>query len=299
MNATLSTSRRPGMEAWARRTSALVVAAVAAYSSYAHQRAFALDGGADPVAAALWPLSVDGLVILATLGLVHARRHTDTRTRAALWLAFIGGIAASLAANIDAAPQLNWQSILVAGWPPLALLLAVELVLHAPARVQVAEPTPPVSANAPPANAGLACAPSGETGDVATAATADGRPANSHLALAADRTAEITETSDGAGRQSVSGRAALHALAGRTTDDPRPGAEAAMWAHFEAERRAGRTPTGAELDRVAGTNNYGRAVLARWRRNGRIPPASPPPVTPDRLTDGRVTSRRLTGSADA
>lgn len=45
-----------------------------------------------------------------------------------------------------------------------------------------------------------------------------------------------------------------------------------MWKHFKQQRTAGRTPTGAELDRVAG-NNYGRAVFARWRRAGRIPVA--------------------------
>jgi hypothetical protein len=44
-----------------------------------------------------------------------------------------------------------------------------------------------------------------------------------------------------------------------------------MWAHFQTQHKAGRTPSGAELDRVAGTNNYGRAVLARWRDTGRIP----------------------------
>jgi hypothetical protein len=53
-----------------------------------------------------------------------------------------------------------------------------------------------------------------------------------------------------------------------------PTAEQIMWEYFERQRATGRTPTGAELDRVAGTNNYGRAVLARWRRVGRIPAAS-------------------------
>jgi hypothetical protein len=43
-----------------------------------------------------------------------------------------------------------------------------------------------------------------------------------------------------------------------------------MWAHYAREWATGRAPTGAELDRVAGTNNYGRAVLSRWRRDGRI-----------------------------
>ena len=48
-----------------------------------------------------------------------------------------------------------------------------------------------------------------------------------------------------------------------------------MWAYYQRERAQGRTPTGAELDRVAGTNNYGRAVLARWRRTGQIPQVTP------------------------
>jgi hypothetical protein len=45
-----------------------------------------------------------------------------------------------------------------------------------------------------------------------------------------------------------------------------------LWEHFRREQAEGRTPTGADLDRVAGTNNYGRTVLRRWRAQGRIPP---------------------------
>jgi Protein of unknown function (DUF2637) len=105
-------------DVWVRRGCALLVAAVAAYSSYAHQRHFALVGGADQISAALWPLSVDGLVVLASLGLVRARSSTTMRARLALWVAFLLGVAVSLAANIAAAPTLSWQPVLVAGWPP-------------------------------------------------------------------------------------------------------------------------------------------------------------------------------------
>lgn len=35
-----------------------------------------------------------------------------------------------MAANIAAAPVLAWKPVLVAGWPPVALLLAVELLAH-------------------------------------------------------------------------------------------------------------------------------------------------------------------------
>jgi hypothetical protein len=48
-----------------------------------------------------------------------------------------------------------------------------------------------------------------------------------------------------------------------------------MWAHYQRAVRAGlRAPTGAELDAVAHTNNYGRAVLRKWRRSGRTGPPS-------------------------
>ncbi|MGP3769771.1 DUF2637 domain-containing protein [Streptomyces sp. SDT5-1] len=108
----------------------LTVAGVAAYASYVHQRAFALQGGADPVSASLWPLSVDGLLLLATTALLKqtsSRPHSD---HPLVWLSFVLAIAVSLAANIAAAPALAWKPVLVAGWPPIALLLAVELLTH-------------------------------------------------------------------------------------------------------------------------------------------------------------------------
>jgi hypothetical protein len=58
-----------------------------------------------------------------------------------------------------------------------------------------------------------------------------------------------------------------------------PTAQEVMWAHFEREQARGRIPSGAELDRVAGTNNYGRTVLRQWRNEGRIPPADQDPRT--------------------
>ncbi|MFI8927687.1 DUF2637 domain-containing protein [Streptomyces sp. NPDC053474] len=115
-------------EVWVRRVGAVVVAGVAAYASYVHQREFALQGGADKTIATLWPLSVDGLLLLATVGVLKRSRGGDRRSRWVVWLAFLLGIAVSLAANIAAAPAVAWKPVLVAGWPPVALLLAVELL---------------------------------------------------------------------------------------------------------------------------------------------------------------------------
>ncbi|MGP3979637.1 DUF2637 domain-containing protein [Streptomyces sp. KR80] len=120
------------MDVVVRRGCALVVSAVAAYASYRHQRDFALHGGADPMSAALWPLSVDGLLLLATVGLLKPSHRSSRRARYAVWSAFLLGIAVSLAANIAAAPSPAWKPIVVAGWPPIALLLSVELLSHRP-----------------------------------------------------------------------------------------------------------------------------------------------------------------------
>lgn len=52
-----------------------------------------------------------------------------------MWSAFLLGIAVSLAANIAAVSALEWKPVLVAGCPPVVLLLSVELLGHRPADV--------------------------------------------------------------------------------------------------------------------------------------------------------------------
>lgn len=52
--------------------------------------------------------------------------------------------------------------------------------------------------------------------------------------------------------------------------DTKPTAEQQMWTYYQWEQAKGRTPTGAELDHIAGTNNYGRRVLRKWHTTGRI-----------------------------
>jgi hypothetical protein len=123
-------------DVWIRPLCALVVAGVAAYASYVHQREFALQGGADTVSASLWPLSVDGLLLLATVGLLKPFGAHTRRARGAARSAFLLGIAVSLVANVAAAPALEWKPVLVAGWPPAAPLLSVELLVRRPDGMQ-------------------------------------------------------------------------------------------------------------------------------------------------------------------
>jgi hypothetical protein len=229
-------------ERWARRACALVVAAVAAYASYQHQRAFALQGGADSVSAALWPLSVDGLLLLATIALLKPGDQSTRRTRRAVRSAFGLGIVVSLAANVAAAPRLAWQPVLVAGWPPIALLLAVELLGQSPGareRSVVAGPTPDRSR-----------------------LVGEGSKRGSETPVEGSRDSlRGTETS---------GSGPSPAPEDASSGKARVNAEEVMWDYFRGQCALGRTPSGAELDRAAGTNNYGRAVLAKWRRSGRV-----------------------------
>jgi hypothetical protein len=180
-------------------------------------------------------VSVDGLLVLATAGLFKPGDPPSRRARIAVWSSFLLGIAVSLAANITAAPTLVWQSVLVAGWPPIALLLAVELLAHRSRPWRHNEITPATY----------------ETESAALIVDRDGETA--------------TETRQLTGPTGVS----------PTTEQPgEPSAQEVMWAHVQREQARGRLPTGAELDRVAGTNNYGRTVLRQWREQGRLPSAN-------------------------
>ncbi|MCW3838515.1 DUF2637 domain-containing protein [Micromonospora yasonensis] len=66
--------------------STVIVAGVAALASYRHMKGLALEYGEDGLTASTLPLSVDGLVVVASIGLVvlsQQRREADAAVRAA------------------------------------------------------------------------------------------------------------------------------------------------------------------------------------------------------------------------
>jgi hypothetical protein len=167
-------------------------------------------------------LIVDGILTAATVELWKATGHgARAAGRWAAWLSFGFGIALSLCANVAAAPELSVFAVAVAACPPLALLLAVELLNRALKRHRNEI--------------------SSETGET-----------NEH----GDETSSVVR---------------LAAVSDEARTPTEPTAEQRMWAYYATERARGRTPTGAELDRIADTNNYGRKVLRQWRRQERIP----------------------------
>ncbi|HEX4395321.1 MAG TPA: DUF2637 domain-containing protein [Mycobacterium sp.] len=208
---------------WVQCACTALVALGAAYASYRHGQEFASRFGADQTTAAIWPLIVDGLLTTATVELWKTGQRCGGG-RWAAWLSFVFGISLSLCANVAAAPELNVFAVAVAACPPLALLLAVELLNRALKRHR--------------------------------AETASGMN---------------TETDEPADTGETTGRVVrLAAVPEQSRPSAEPTAEQRMWAYYVIERSKGHMPTGAELDRIAGTNNYGRRVLRRWTNVGRI-----------------------------
>ena len=130
----------PWSTGWATRVvtvaAVLLVATVAAVVSFEHMREVAARAG-EQWRAWLLPLSVDGLVVAASMVLLTRRRAGLPGGRLA-WAALLGGVGASLAANIAAAEP-TVTARLVAAWPALAFAVAFELLLQQ-RRVPAAEP---------------------------------------------------------------------------------------------------------------------------------------------------------------
>jgi hypothetical protein len=105
----------------------LAVALVAAIASYDHQRLLA-DLAGEEWRAWLLPISVDGLILTASRTML-ARQRSGRSAGWLAWTAMLAGLTASLAANVAGADP-TVVGRLVAAWPPVALLLAYELLMQ-------------------------------------------------------------------------------------------------------------------------------------------------------------------------
>jgi len=102
------------------------VACIAAWSSWTHMVHVALKFGERPEVAYVLPISVDGMLLVASTAIVSDRRaHRPVRWSART--ALLTGVGASIAANIAAA-QPTLGARIVAAWPAIALLLVVEML---------------------------------------------------------------------------------------------------------------------------------------------------------------------------
>ncbi len=106
----------------------LAVAVIAAIVSYSHIYDLGRTHGQDGTAARLLPLSVDGLILAASLVLLLAARNhqrAPALPRFALW----AGIGSTVAANLAYGVPYGPVGTIVPAWPGLAFVLAVEILL--------------------------------------------------------------------------------------------------------------------------------------------------------------------------
>jgi hypothetical protein len=153
-----STTRTIGRRA-AFGASFLVVAGVAAVNSYSHMRDVALLGHQPNVLASTLPLSIDGLLVIASLAMAEDKaqnRHPRTWARLAFWF----GAVVSLAANITSTAVHHGDplSIGVAAWPPLALLVVTEIMAR-PGKPKPTTHNTPHAPAAAPVSPGAPAAP--------------------------------------------------------------------------------------------------------------------------------------------
>jgi hypothetical protein len=105
------------------------VAAFAAVISYSHIYGLGRAHGQDGTAARLLPLSVDGLILAASLVLLHeARNDRDAPglARLMLWL----GIGATIGANVAYGAGYGLPGALISAWPAVAFIGAVEIAMQ-------------------------------------------------------------------------------------------------------------------------------------------------------------------------
>jgi hypothetical protein len=102
------------------------LAVVAGTISFAHMHELATEHDQHGWKAFAFPISVDGLEIVAALYMVVQRR-AGRRTGWLPWVALVVGTAASLAANVAVGGDSVIGKVL-AGWPALSMLVSVKLL---------------------------------------------------------------------------------------------------------------------------------------------------------------------------
>ncbi|MBO3737988.1 DUF2637 domain-containing protein [Actinoplanes flavus] len=102
------------------------LAGISGAISYSHMKHLAQLHGETGWRAHMFPLSVDGIDIVASLVLL-ADKRAGRRSGWLPWTALVAGTAASLAANIAVGGS-DWIGRAVSGWPALAMLVAVKLL---------------------------------------------------------------------------------------------------------------------------------------------------------------------------
>lgn len=127
----------------------LIVAGVAAYVSFGHIYEVAVLAHQPRHLAVALPLSVDGLMLIATLAMAEdkaANRKPRGWARFGFWLGGAVSVSANLASTLVHFGPLPLD-LAVAGWAPIALLVGIEIVAR-PGKLKAAPAAPAITVTA-------------------------------------------------------------------------------------------------------------------------------------------------------
>jgi hypothetical protein len=129
---------------WIRRSTSAVVVTVAAFAaivSYSHIYDLGRSHGQSGTAARLLPLSVDGLIVAASLVMLHEARRG--RPAPGLARSMLGlGVSATVAANVAYGVVYGWLGAVISAWPAIAFVGAAEMMITLVKRATQAVPGP-------------------------------------------------------------------------------------------------------------------------------------------------------------
>ena len=112
-----------------RFATAAVVCAVAAFAAVVSYSHIYVLGRAHGPAARLLPLSVDRLILAASLVLLHEARNGRDAPRLARFMLWLG-IAATIGANVAYGAGYGLLGALISAWPAVAFIGSVEIAME-------------------------------------------------------------------------------------------------------------------------------------------------------------------------
>ncbi|GAA1120840.1 DUF2637 domain-containing protein [Nocardiopsis metallicus] len=235
---------------WTTIAAVLLLAVIAAVVSYSHMYELALRHGEPEWRAALFPLSVDGMIVASSMTLLSDARN-GRKGGLLPWSLLIIGSAASLAANVAVADPTMWSRIIHA-WPSFALIGAYELLMRA--FRTAARCVRSASAEEEQLLTGSG---SEETPEAPDTTVVDNRSSQSYLHVVPTPSTHATSRdswTEGASEPAV---------------PPSVQVEAWKWA-LKNRRKDGKIPTGKEIGNAFGRKERWGRLIKEWGEAGRF-----------------------------
>ncbi|GAA4931086.1 hypothetical protein GCM10023224_08700 [Streptomonospora halophila] len=239
---------------WTTIAAVFLLAGIAAVVSYSHMYELAQHHGEPAWRAALFPLSVDGMIVASSMALLADARH-GRRGGLLPWTLLILGSVASLAANIAVTDPTVWSRVIHA-WPSFALMGAYELLMREfriDARgVRTANADDEQTVRTAEGERADPEAPTQAEEDPAAACNVEDRP-RLHVVEAADRPGATVATE----------------IASPEDAAPPIQVEAWRWA-LENRRKDGSLPTGREIAAHFDHKDRWGRLIKQWGQQGRF-----------------------------